>query len=182
VYHPDGAAVRRLTWTAGAGLLACFSGAWIENGFATLRYIDVSYFLRTMLQIGCLIRGSIEALRYWSMLRRRMRLGLADAVVANRFFLWGIAAAAGNRRRRTPGVDISRKGLAAREPLGGLWGSASTLTNSLVLAAGRRQGRRPGSSAGRLGAKRRHSLGFPRPTGLRSVFSWREPREPAPLD
>jgi hypothetical protein len=94
VYHPHSSAVRRLIWAAGAGLLACFIGAWIENGFATIRYINASYFLRTMLQVGCLIWGSIEALHYWRMLRRRMRLGLADAVVANRFLLWGIGAVA----------------------------------------------------------------------------------------
>jgi hypothetical protein len=31
-----------------------------------------------------------ESLRYHVMLRRRLRLGLADPVVTNRFFLWGI--------------------------------------------------------------------------------------------
>lgn len=35
-----------------------------------------------------------ESLRYWRMLRRRERLGLADAVVVNRFLLWGIFSAA----------------------------------------------------------------------------------------
>jgi hypothetical protein len=36
--------------------------------------------------------GSWEPLRYHAMLRRRMRLGLVDPVVANRILLWGIAA------------------------------------------------------------------------------------------
>jgi hypothetical protein len=38
---------------------------------------------------------SIESFRYYRMLRRRMAVGLADAVVTNRFFLWAIAGAAG---------------------------------------------------------------------------------------
>ena len=34
--------------------------------------------------------ASAESLRYYAMLRRRLRLGLADPVVVNRFFLWGM--------------------------------------------------------------------------------------------
>lgn len=34
---------------------------------------------------------AVEALRYFGLLRRRMGLGLADPVVANRFLLWGVA-------------------------------------------------------------------------------------------
>jgi hypothetical protein len=39
--------------------------------------------------------GGFEALRYWGMLRRRARLGLADPVVTDRFRLYGIAMLAG---------------------------------------------------------------------------------------
>ena len=38
--------------------------------------------------------GSFESLRYWTRMKRRARLGLADPVVTNRFFLWGLAAGA----------------------------------------------------------------------------------------
>jgi hypothetical protein len=44
--------------------------------------------------VGCLLWGSAEALRYWRVLRRRLRLGLTDPVVTNRFFLWGLGAGA----------------------------------------------------------------------------------------
>jgi hypothetical protein len=40
-----------------------------------------------------------ESFRYWSLLRKRVPLGLADPLVANRFLLWGVFAsgtAAGN--------------------------------------------------------------------------------------
>ncbi len=33
---------------------------------------------------------ALESLRYWTMMRRRVRLGLADAAVCNRFLLWGL--------------------------------------------------------------------------------------------
>ena len=35
--------------------------------------------------------GSYESLRYWDLLRKRVRLGLADPVVADRMRLWSIA-------------------------------------------------------------------------------------------
>ena len=37
-----------------------------------------------------------ESLRYYDMMRRRARVGLADAVVCNRFLLWGMMALAVN--------------------------------------------------------------------------------------
>jgi hypothetical protein len=39
--------------------------------------------------------ASGESLHYYGMLRRRLRLGLADPVVANRFLLWGVGAGVG---------------------------------------------------------------------------------------
>jgi len=35
---------------------------------------------------------AIEAFRYWGLMRRRVALGLADPLVANRFWLWGTGA------------------------------------------------------------------------------------------
>jgi len=37
---------------------------------------------------------AVESLRYHGMLRRRLALGLADAVVTNRLFVWGVSALA----------------------------------------------------------------------------------------
>ena len=33
---------------------------------------------------------SVESLTWWRRMHRRVALGLADPVVANRFFLWGV--------------------------------------------------------------------------------------------
>jgi hypothetical protein len=38
--------------------------------------------------------SAIESLRFHAMMRRRMRIGLADAATTRRFLLWGIAASA----------------------------------------------------------------------------------------
>jgi hypothetical protein len=39
--------------------------------------------------------GAVESLRYWTLLRRRLVLGLADPIVVDRFRLFGIAMSAG---------------------------------------------------------------------------------------
>jgi hypothetical protein len=49
---------------------------------------------RGALQAIALGWGAAEAIAYWRQLRRRLPLGLADPVIANRFALWGLAAGA----------------------------------------------------------------------------------------
>ena len=44
--------------------------------YLAIQQVDFTYAVRTLLQIGCLIWGSVEALRYSGLLKRRMRLGL----------------------------------------------------------------------------------------------------------
>jgi hypothetical protein len=43
-----------------------------------------------MLAQAVYVWTSVEAFRYWTMLKKRVRLGLADPTVANRFLLWGL--------------------------------------------------------------------------------------------
>lgn len=50
------------------------------------------YWLWTGLMLVSFSWASWESLRYHAMLRRRIRLGLADPVVANRILLWGVAS------------------------------------------------------------------------------------------
>ena len=49
----------------------------------------IGWLGRTMAIFGV----AFESFRYWRMLRRRLRLGLADPVVTNRFLLWAVWAA-----------------------------------------------------------------------------------------
>jgi len=41
-----------------------------------------------------LLWGAAESIRYWRLMRRRLRLGLADPLVTNRFLLWGLGIGA----------------------------------------------------------------------------------------
>lgn len=60
-----------------------FRNPGIGNGFWWLRYAVIwTYPLWT----------AVESYRYYTMMRRRVALGLADPVVANRFWLWGTGA------------------------------------------------------------------------------------------
>jgi hypothetical protein len=79
---------------SGALLLLCFAGVGIQTGFASINTVDAPYLGRTLITIACLFWGSVEALRYWRLMSRRTRLGLADPVVTNRFLLWGLGAGA----------------------------------------------------------------------------------------
>jgi hypothetical protein len=131
VYHRDSRMVKGLVQLAGVGLLACCLGAWVSNGFSAIQYIDASYFIRSSLQIGCLLWGSIEALRYWGMMRRRARLGLADAVVTNRFLLWGVGAGAAGVGTA---VGITAQLWIGRPPLEIPWVTLSSSLHGLVAA------------------------------------------------
>jgi len=55
-------------------------------------YEGFGFWLGTVAKTGAFAWGSWEAIRYYRMLRRRIPLGLADPVVANRIALWGVAA------------------------------------------------------------------------------------------
>jgi hypothetical protein len=53
------------------------------------------FWLGHALRVGVGLWGTIEAGSYYLTLRRRLRLGLADPVVANRILLWTIASVGG---------------------------------------------------------------------------------------
>jgi hypothetical protein len=131
VYHPGSLAVRRLAQVAGAGLLVSCIWVWASNGFTRIQEIDASYLVRSALQVSCLLWGSIEALRYWRMMRRRVRLGLADPVVTNRFFMWGVGAGAAGVGTA---VGITAQMLIGRPPLEIPWVTMSSSLHGLVAA------------------------------------------------
>ena len=91
VYHPERPGFIALVALAVVAYLAMLV-AQGRLGFPAVPPFDWSYYLRISLQVGALLWGSAEALRYWGLMRRRARIGLADPVVTNRFLLWGIGA------------------------------------------------------------------------------------------
>lgn len=60
----------------------------------TGRMTSPVYWAQLLLQGGCYALSAFASLRYASMLRRRLALGLADPIVANRMQLWGVSHAA----------------------------------------------------------------------------------------
>jgi hypothetical protein len=75
-----------------AGLLfaVLFVGRLATGGFALPLHLDVWFHLYSIVMTGSLLWGSGESLRYYALMRRRLRLGLADPLVTNRFLLWGL--------------------------------------------------------------------------------------------
>jgi hypothetical protein len=60
---------------------------------------------------------SVESFRYYGMLRRRLAMGMADAVVTNRFFLWATAGAAGAILTAAVVLFMLAELVVMREPL-----------------------------------------------------------------
>ena len=81
------------------GLLALAVGAqllaqpMLGSFLAAARNVPLSS-ARNIIQVIALGWGASEAFAYWARLRKRERLGLADPVLANRFLMWGVSAAA----------------------------------------------------------------------------------------
>ena len=70
---------------AGTTTLAFYQSEFQTN--LTGRWIAVSALSFAV----CFAWASCESLLYWARLRRRLRLGLAEPLLVNRFLLWGIA-------------------------------------------------------------------------------------------
>ena len=91
VYRPDSSVARMVAVAGGAGLFACFAWSGVVHGFTDVGPVSTQSSTRSALQVACLLWSAAEALAYWSKMRRRVRVGLADPVVANRFLMWGVA-------------------------------------------------------------------------------------------
>jgi len=131
VYHPARRRVRALV----AGAAATLALTWAYSaatGFAGYNDVGWSYLARIALQIGALLWGSAEALRYWSRMRRRVRLGMGDPVVCNRFLLWGIGAGAAGVGSLVGTLAQIATGVPANEVP---WVLASSSLHGLVAAA-----------------------------------------------
>lgn len=130
VYHPESRWIPPFVQVAGALMVVVYV-AELLGGFADTMLVSWRFCVRSAIQVGALLWGSGEALRYWTRMRRRVRLGLADPVVSNRFLLWGVGAGAA-------GVG-SLIGIVAQIASGGVrtqipWVLASSSGHGLVAA------------------------------------------------
>ncbi|MDJ0789563.1 MAG: hypothetical protein QNK05_22445 [Myxococcota bacterium] len=90
VYRPDSPAARGTAFGAWAVLAGLLLYA-LSTGSARALHDSSIHWLSTGVYAGGMAWSAIEAFRYWGAMRKRMRLGLADAVTTNRFLLWGTA-------------------------------------------------------------------------------------------
>ncbi len=91
VFRPGRRWAAALFSVAVCAVVAGFVGEGFATGFSG------GSFDAVWSQLGILARGlaflwaAVESFLYFDLLRRRLRVGLADPVVVNRFLLWGIA-------------------------------------------------------------------------------------------
>jgi hypothetical protein len=84
-------------WAALAGSCLALGGFGFEavhEGFALRLVPGAGHWTAWLGRTAPMIWVTVESFRYWAILRRRLRFGLADAVVVNRFLIWGIWSAA----------------------------------------------------------------------------------------
>jgi hypothetical protein len=131
VYHPHGKVARAVVVLAGVSLLASFVWAGAMQGFAPQDPLVPSALALSVLQVGCLLWGAGESFSYWLKMRRRVRLGLGDAVVANRFLMWAIGAFAAGW-----GTAVGTVGqiVTGAPPTDGGWVTVSSSLHGLVAA------------------------------------------------
>jgi len=92
-FRPRSAVARKFTIAAIVCILASLWAVWTSSIEEAL--MSPIHNAGEMVRLGGMLWGCGEALHYYTAMRRRLALGLADPVVTNRFFLWGIAMGAG---------------------------------------------------------------------------------------
>jgi hypothetical protein len=93
-FRHDSARARFFVAAAGALLIAAACAQALTEGFAVRVLPGVAYWCFFGVRVAPYLWVGVESLRYHASARRRLRLGLADAVVTNRFLLlglWGLA-------------------------------------------------------------------------------------------
>jgi hypothetical protein len=81
---------RTLVGVVAAIMVAGYAGIAISGDFELSVVPGVAYWITWAARTSVFLWMLIESYRYWGLLRRRLHLGLADALVTNRFLLWGI--------------------------------------------------------------------------------------------
>lgn len=95
VFRPDARWAGALFVAIAGGLSLVAAGHAAVGGLGDAGYRGGWFWARAALHPAALAWGAVESLLYWTRMRRRLRLGLADPVLTNRFLVWGVAIAAG---------------------------------------------------------------------------------------
>jgi hypothetical protein len=132
VFRPDSAVARG--WVFASALLfgIAFGLEMGTTGFGSPLQLGPGGTATSALCTANLLWGATESLLYYALMRRRLRLGLADPLVTNRFLLWGLgigAAGVGSLLSVTVQVvsGLSMSELPALTLSNSLFGLASAL-------------------------------------------------------
>lgn len=125
VFRRDAAWARAVIVVAALLFAASFFGRFVVGSYSLPMRLDFWTQVGSFNLIVCLLWGSLESLRYYGIMRRRARLGLADPLLTNRFLLWGLGIGSAGVGSLIGNVVMIARGSAMVE-LDGL-----TLSNSL---------------------------------------------------
>jgi len=93
VFRPDAWWAKGIAIAGGSTLAVGFVWEAVAEGFAPVVFAGPGHWLGWAARTVAMLGVTWESGRYYWMLRRRMRLGLADPVVTNQFLLWSLWAA-----------------------------------------------------------------------------------------
>jgi hypothetical protein len=94
VFRPQERWAAALFAVACAAVVAGFVGEAVTGDFATKRFANAWSWLGLSGRSLAYLWAGLESLRYHRLMQRRLRAGLADNLVVNRFLLWGVGALA----------------------------------------------------------------------------------------
>jgi len=95
VFRPERRFAAVAAWTGVATTAGVFVTGLLVGGFRDIHLWDHYAAALSVVRGAILAWCAAEAFSYWSRMRRRLALGLADAVVTNRFLLVGLAIGGG---------------------------------------------------------------------------------------
>lgn len=92
VFRPRETWARRCVHGGAVVLVASLIGVGIAEGYEVRIVNAWPYWIGFAVRGAAMVWMAVESLRYGSQLRKRMRVGLADPLLVNRFLLWGLWA------------------------------------------------------------------------------------------
>lgn len=93
VFQPERVWAKAIVAAGCACLALGYAIEALHEGFAPVVFAGPGHWIGWAGRSAAMAGIAFESFRYWRMLRRRLRLGLADPVVTDRFLLWSIWAA-----------------------------------------------------------------------------------------
>jgi hypothetical protein len=94
VFRPASAVARRAVVAAGLAMVLAWIAYGVTDGFHVGVINGPAYWVGFAVREMAIVWMAVESYLYWAQLRRRMRVGLAEPILVNRFLLWGVWATA----------------------------------------------------------------------------------------